>query len=181
MLTHFETSVFELFTFTSTNSTSSLLECLLSLFIHSFCSSSFHLFSLLSLRVFSFLFYCSLFLIFFFSWSWIVSLTFFFCLLLFTKNTILFVSFLVGHVLQLCFLLCLVFLCLEKWFLVFVLTLLCCFLFLLLHMQFLIYYFPVLMYLKKCCFSSKFWKTSSVFLFLPFFFFFFCSLVFFGW
>ena len=48
LLTHFETSDFELFTFTSTNSTSSLLECRLCHFIPSFCSSSFHLFSLVS-------------------------------------------------------------------------------------------------------------------------------------
>ena len=93
VLTHFETSVFELFTFTSTNSTFSLLECLLCLFISSFCSSSIHLFSLLSRRVFSFLSLFSLFLIFFFSWTWIVSLAFFFCFLLFTK-TILSVSLL---------------------------------------------------------------------------------------
>ena len=66
VLTHFETSVFELFTFTSTNSTFSLLECLLCLFIPSFRSSSIHLFSLLSRRVFSFLFLCSLFLFLFF-------------------------------------------------------------------------------------------------------------------
>ena len=63
LLTHFETSDFELFTFTSTDSTFSLLECLLCLFIPSFCSSSIHLFSLLSRRVFSFL---SLFAIFIF-------------------------------------------------------------------------------------------------------------------
>ena len=102
---------------------------------------------------------------FFFSWSWIVSLTFFFLFssfhknhdsfLLFPKDTILFGSFLVGHVSQLCFLLCIVFLCLAKWFLVFVLTLLDCFLFLPLNIQFLIYYFPVLMKLKNVVFFPQ--------------------------
>ena len=53
-LTHFGTSVFHLFTFTSTNSTFSLLECLLCLFISSFCSSSC---SISCLSVFSRLFH----------------------------------------------------------------------------------------------------------------------------
>ena len=128
MLTHFETSVFDLFTFTSTNSTFSLLECLLCLFIPSFCSSSIHFF--LSFVSPCFLVSFNFFAIFnfLFSWSWIVSLTFFFCFLLFPK-TILSVSLFVGHVLHLFFLLCKVFLCLEEWFLVFVLTFLFCFLF----------------------------------------------------
>ena len=153
VLTHFETSVFELFTFTSTNSTFYLLECLFCLFIPSFCSSSIHFFSLLSLRVFSFL---SLFHFFYFSFflglgsSLLLSFSVFFFS---QKNTNLFVSFTVGHVLHLFFLLCLVFLCREKWFLVFVLTFLFVFFFFLLfNIQFLIYYFPVLMHLQNCCF-----------------------------
>ena len=137
--------------------------------------------SLSCLAVYSRFFHFSLFLFFFFSWSWIVSLTFFFCFLLFTKttilfffstkNTILFGSFLVGHVSQLCFLLCIVFLCLAKWFLVFVLTLLDCFLFLPLNIQFLIYYFPVLMKLKNVVFFPQTGEDIfCFFLFLQFFF-----------
>ena len=132
----------------------------------------------------------SLFLIFFFSWSWIVSLTFFFCFLLFTKTTIVFFfsqktrfclfPFLLDmfHNYFSCFVL---FFCLEKWFLVFVLTLLFFFFFFLpFNIQFHIYYFPVLMYLKNVVFSNKLEKTSSVFsLSSIFLFFFFCSLVFF--
>ena len=168
-MTHFETSVFELFTFTSTNSTFSLLECLLCLFFPSFRSSSIHLFSLLSRRVFSFLFLCSLFLfLFFLVLDCLFNFLFLFSSFL-QKTRFCSFPFLLDmfHIDFSCFVL---FFCFEKWFLVFVLTLLYCFL-LLLHIQFLIYSFPVLMYLKKCCFSNKSEKTSSVFLFLQFFFF----------
>ena len=177
MLTHFETSVFELFTFTSTNSTFSLLECLLCLFFPSFRSSSIHLFSLLSRRVFSFLFLCSLFLfLFFLVLDCLFNFLFLFSSFL-QKTRFCSFPFLLDmfHIDFSCFVL---FFCFEKWFLVFVLTLLYCFLLLLLHIQFLIYSFPVLMYLKKCCFFQQIgedifcFSLSAIFLF-----FFFCSLV----
>ena len=116
-----------------------------------------------------------------FSWSWIVSLTFFFCFLLFTKKHD-FVCFLCWTCFTLFFLLCLVFLCREKWFLVFVLTFLFCFLFLssfqhsVSHL--LLSCFDVSE--KMLFFSTELEKTSSVFS-LPtiFLFFFFCSFFFF--
>ena len=189
MLTRFETSVFwTLHTHLHQFNIFPYRMSTLPLF-SSFCSSSFSL-------VLSFVSQCILvsftffaIFIFIFSWSWIVSLTLFFCFLLFTKttivfffsqkNTILFVSFLVGHVSQLfsCFVL---FFCLEKWFLVFVLTLL----FFSFSSFFSAFSFSFITFLFWCIwkmlfFSNKLEKTSSVFsLSAIYLFFFFCSLVF---
>ena len=137
----------------------------------SFCSSSVHLFSLLSRHVFSFL---SLFAIFIFLFFLVLDRLFSFlflfcsfhknhdCFLLFPKNTILFVSFLVGHVLHLFFLLCIVFLYLEKCLLVFVLTLPFCFSSFKHSVSHLL--LSCFDETEKCCvFSHKLEKTSSVF------------------
>ena len=81
----------KLFTFTTTNATRFLFERLLCLLIHSFCSSSIHLFSFFwSLRVFPFLspFFCPF---WFFHWSW-MSLCFYIDNLFFT-NFWIFVNF----------------------------------------------------------------------------------------
>ena len=112
VVTHFETSVFELFTFTSTKSTFSLSECLLCLFVHSFCSSSNPLvLSVSPCFLVSFIF--SLFLIFFFlglGLSLKLSFSVFFC----SQKRFCLFPFFVGHALHLFFMLCIVFLCLEK-------------------------------------------------------------------
>ena len=69
---------------------------------------------------------------------------------------------------------------LEKWFLVFVLTLLYCFLFLLFHMQFLIYYFPFFDVSEKMLFFPANFRRHLLFFSFCHFSFFFCSLVFLG-
>ena len=104
MLTFLKLPFFLLFTFTSTNSTFSLLECLLCLFLSSFCSSSIHMFSFVSLyflvsftfRHFNFSLFLGLWIVSLFSLSvsffsifWIFvnfCKTVFLCFLLFQKN-----------------------------------------------------------------------------------------------
>ena len=135
-------------------------------------------------------------LIFFFSWSWIVSLTFFFCSLLFQKKTrFCLFPFLLDMFYIYYFLPCLVFLCLEKWFFVFVLSFFVffslllskhsldspfCFLFVssfkhsVSHL--LLSIFDVS---EKCCFPTNWRRHLLFFLFLPFFFSSFSVLLFF--
>ena len=129
MLTHFETSDFELFTFTSTNSTFSLLECLICLFIPSFCSSLYPLvLSVSPCFLISFTFFAIFIFLFFLILDRLFSFLFLFSS--FHKDDFVCFPFLLDmfYIYFSCFVLC--FCVLRNGFSFFVLTLLFCFLFL---------------------------------------------------